>query len=111
MNTDQERAGRNEAIFRQVNEQIEQVNRTFWVAEQTLDLFCECAELACTERIAMTVAEYERLRADASTFAVKPEHERPDVEDVVEERPGYVVVRKHEGDAARVARATAPRGS
>ena len=44
-----------------------------------------------------------RLRAEPTRFAVKPGHELPDVERVVERHESYFVVEKAEGEAARLA--------
>jgi hypothetical protein len=68
-----ERQARNEALVREVNERIERLVR---VAEEArpgdeperFDFICECGaggdeDIACAERIEMTVAEYEDLEA------------------------------------------------
>lgn len=104
------RIGKNEAAFRNVNEQIESLNRTMAaIGDQTMQIVCECGELTCIVQLAVAVADYERIRSDATLFFVVPGHELPDVEDVVEEAAGYYVVRKHDGDPARVAEETDPR--
>jgi hypothetical protein len=105
-----ERIGLNEAVFREVNERINDLAESFGLDEQPLDLVCECGDPACVERISMSRAEYEELRADPTHFAVYAGHNAADVEDVVTRRSGYEVVRKHEGEPADVARETDPRG-
>jgi hypothetical protein len=102
------RIGLNEAVFRNVNEAIEDISERFGISAQGLDLICECGDASCAERIQMRHAEYVELRADDRTFAVVSGHEIPDVEDVVAQRSGYAVVRKKEGEPARVAEETAP---
>jgi hypothetical protein len=62
----------------------------------------------CTNRITMTIADYEHIRAYSSAFAVLPGHNVPDVEDIVREEPGFVVVSKL-GAGARVAERLDPR--
>ena len=89
-----ERAARNEALFRRVNERVEEVNKAFEAILDEADFFCECADIDCMEKIGMTRGEYEKLRDVSTNFAVKPEHVLPEVERVVEERPGYIVVEK-----------------
>ena len=37
------RVGLNESIFRQVNEQIESLNRDFGTDDRTMTVICECA--------------------------------------------------------------------
>jgi len=103
------RIGLNEAVFREVNERINDLAETFGLTDQPLDLVCECGDPNCVERISLSRAAYERLRADPTLFAVHAGHEQPDVEDVVEKRGAYDVVRKHEGEPAEVARETDPR--
>jgi len=99
-----ERIGQNEAFFRQVNERVQEVNETFSVLTGTGDFVCECGNASCVDRIRMPMDSYRELREDPTLFAIVPGHELPDVEDVVEERDDYTVVRKHEGDPAEIAR-------
>jgi len=51
---------------------------------------------------ALSTSEHAR-----TTFAVRPGHAKPDVEDVVASYPAYDVVRKKEGLPARLAEETA----
>jgi hypothetical protein len=107
----EERIGLNEAVFREVNERIEDLAETFDLKTQSLDLICECGDAACVERISMTPAEYELLRSEAHQFAVYPGHEYPDVESVVARLKNYDVVRKDSGVAEQIAEQTDPRDS
>ncbi len=104
------RIGLNEAVFREVNERIEQLSETFGLDQEPLDLICECGDASCVQRITMSHSEYESLREEPRQFAVSSGHEIPDVERIVEQRGGYDVVEKREGAPAQVARATDPRG-
>ena len=108
MNERERRIGRNEEIFRRVNEQIEQVNQAFGAVSGTMTLVCECGDASCIEQIELTPDEYRRLREDTTLFAIRPGHEIPDVEDVVERHDRYWVVKKHEGGPAEAARDFAP---
>jgi hypothetical protein len=104
------RAGLNEAIFREVNEQIESLNRGIAaISDNMLHVVCECGELQCSEQLPVPLEVYSRVRSDPVLFVVLPGHEKPDVEDVVERTARYCIVRKHEGDPARIAEATDPR--
>jgi hypothetical protein len=98
-----ERIGRNEDLFRKVNDQIEGVNEAFGTITGTMSILCECGMLDCVEHIDLAIDAYRTLRADPTRFAVKPGHELPDVERVVERHEAYFVVAKAEGDAARLA--------
>jgi len=65
--------------------QFEALNRDFAAeGESTIDIVCECSDLACIEPIPVPIVTYERVRADAALFFVKPGHELPTVEDVHE---------------------------
>jgi hypothetical protein len=109
MSEQERRVGLNEAVFREVNERLRDLNQTFTTISERMDLICECADTGCAEHISMSPAEYEAVRADARRFIVLPGHEAgPDVERVVEEQADYFVVEKR-GDARREAERTDPR--
>jgi len=104
-----ERIGLNEAVFREVNERIEALAETFQLGSHPLDLICECGDASCVERISMTQSEYEELRSESHQFAVYPGHESPDLEEVVDRRKGYDIVKKNEGAPEQIAERTDPR--
>jgi hypothetical protein len=101
-----ERIGMNEALFREVNERIEQL-QTDAAGANTFKIVCECGALDCTERFLITSAEYHALRQDVHRFAIVPGHERPELERTIDEREGYNVVEKTDPDAAKAAEETA----
>ncbi|HEY7793602.1 MAG TPA: hypothetical protein VIA10_06330 [Gaiellaceae bacterium] len=103
------RIGENEALFRQINDKVEGLNRSLAVLSTRMAVVCECGRQDCLERIDLGIEEYEHVRADSNRFIIKPGHEFPDVEDVVEEHDRYWIVRKHDGGPSRLARATDPR--
>jgi hypothetical protein len=109
MDERERRIGLNEAVFREANERIQELNETFATFTDELVLVCECGDGKCAEQITMPPAAYEELRADPAHFAVAPGHEIPDVERVIAQRDGYDVVRKSEGDPQRIAEVTDPR--
>ncbi len=95
-----ERAARNEAAFRNLNENL--VKQLRATASDTAGFVCECSASTCRRLVDLTPEEYRAVRQDSMCFFVVPGHERVDVEDVVEEHDGYFVVRKHEELAAVV---------
>ena len=111
MSSREERIGLNEAVFREVNERIENLAESFDLNTQALDLICECGNGSCRERLTMTRAEYEALRSDPHQFACHPGHEYPDVESVVAKLKGYYIVRKNRGAPEEIAEKTDPRGT
>jgi hypothetical protein len=107
MDPHQERRAKNENLFREVNERIEEVEQQFGAG--ATEFVCECDDVNCKERFVMRLTDYEHLRSDPTTFAVVPGHESTYVEDVIAERDGYYVVRKQAGEPARIATEDAPR--
>jgi hypothetical protein len=97
---------RNESLFREVNERIEEIAETMFKSSHS-GFFCECGDADCVELMELTVEEYEEIRSDPRRFVVKPGHEIPDFERVVE-REGHYVVQKV-GDAGEVAERLDPR--
>jgi hypothetical protein len=89
----QKRRALNEAAFRQINERLKSVNETFGEFSGRFSVICECDDSVCLDEISMTPAEYERVRTQAVLFFVRPGHESPAVETVVDERDEYYVVR------------------
>ena len=109
MGEHERRVGLNEAVFREVNERLRDLNQTFTTLSDRMDLICECADTSCAEHLSMSPGEYEAVRAHARRFIVLPGHEEgPDVERVVEQHEGYNVVEKR-GEAALEAEHTDPR--
>jgi hypothetical protein len=105
----EERVARNESTTRDINEEIEQAHEAAPV-EGPVRVLCECGREECDRLIAMTLAEYESVRADPRRFAVVRDHVLAEVEQVVAETDRYTVVAKREGTPAAVAVEEDPRG-
>jgi aerobic-type carbon monoxide dehydrogenase small subunit (CoxS/CutS family) len=103
------RIGLNEALFREVNERLQELAEGFERSPEKLDLICECGNGSCASRIEMDREEYEQVRSDSTTFAIAKGHAITDIEEIVERRKGYDVVRKTGNEAERVAEKTDPR--
>ena len=99
---------RNEALFREVNERIEDVQAGFSAGEG-VDFLCECGSDDCTQPISLTLAEYEQIRQNPKHFVVVPGHDVVDVERVVEQKDHYAVVEKLPGAPAKIALERDPR--
>lgn len=103
---DARRIAENEAIFRDINEVLEQGR---WPAERHRSAFrCECARLGCNQMIEVSPADYEQIRMNPRRFLVAPGHEIEGAEVVVQAHDGYIVVEKI-GAAGEVAELTDPR--
>lgn len=112
MSTTGERRAQNEALFRDLNERVKEIDERLepngmGAPPAELEFLCECADLECAKRFAMSRDEYEAVRQHPSYFVVIPEHVDEAIEQVIEVRAGYVIVSK-DGDAAEVARETDP---
>jgi hypothetical protein len=104
------RLARNETLYRDVNERVSEVAEQFEAEpDMPIGFICECGAADCTEPIALTLADYEAIRAEPTRFAVVPGHELPEVERVVGRHPAYFVVEKSEEEAQEIARETDPR--
>ena len=101
-----ERAARNEALFRDVNERISETSLA-WEGER-LSAMCECHQLQCAETIEVTRAEYEAVRATGDRFLLVDGHKDEEIERVVDRTDRFVVVEKL-GMGAQLARELHPR--
>jgi len=108
MTTRAERQGRNESLFREVNERIAELNQTFHVDGRS-EFLCECSRDECKEPVSISLDEYEGVRRASTRFFVIPGHEDLSVESVVERSERYLVVEKV-GEAAKEADDLDPRG-
>jgi hypothetical protein len=96
------RLARNEDFFREVNERINEKAESHGLDSHKYEFFCECSDVACTERVKLTLPEYEHIRASPTRFVVKSDHVVSEIEHVVESVPDHMVIEKH-GEAGRIA--------
>jgi hypothetical protein len=107
----EERVGRNEALFREVNERIRDVSGTLESVggSSAVEFVCECSRSECHASIELELAVYERIREHPARFLVAIGHLwSPDAERLVEEHGSFWVVEKV-GDAAEAAEEADPR--
>ena len=100
------RAAITEAAFRIANDRMaawEEASAT----EPEL-FFCECLMAGCREKVPLTRAQYEAVRADPRRFFVVPGHQEEQLETVVERRDAYLVIEKPP-DLDALVNATNPR--
>jgi hypothetical protein len=88
------RAARNQSLFRAVDEKLEAMNEAFVQFNERFTIACECADVSCVEMLEIDPHESQAVRAEPRHFAVLPGHIYPEVEVVVREWEGYVVVEK-----------------
>jgi hypothetical protein len=103
VNERDERIAKNETIFREANRELERADRAEGATlGELIEVLCECGRPRCGGVIALTVADYDGVHAQADRFVVLRGHENDEIEKVVEERAGYLVVDKF-GEAEDIA--------
>jgi hypothetical protein len=100
MDAREQRLAQNEALFREVNEQVEAIAAVHGEDEHVYEFYCECSNADCTLQVRATLAEYEAVRTDSRHFLVAPEHWLPEIETVVDKSDAWWVIEK-QGDAGR----------
>jgi hypothetical protein len=108
VNERKRRIGENEAIFRSVNEQVRELTETLAMGTGTMKIVCECGARSCTDQFEITTDAYAQVRAEPTLFVVKPGHDLPETETVVDKNNIFWTVRKDPGIPAAIARATDP---
>jgi hypothetical protein len=98
-----ERIARNNAVFRDANEQIEAAAQAYGL-ELRVPFICECADRGCHAIVRMSLENYGEIRANPRRFFNAADHQEGGEEAaaVVAERDGYVIVEK-QGRAGEVA--------
>jgi len=95
MDEGDERIAKNETVFRAANREIEQADKEAGGGpDHVIEVLCECGREGCDGVITLTVADYDGVHSQADRFVVLRGHESPEIEKVVEERGGYVVIDK-----------------
>lgn len=102
-----ERRATTEALFRDVNERIAESAERFDATET--EFVCECADVSCTHRISASLADYEEVRAEPTTFLLVPGHEQTEIERVVSDRGEFRVVDKIQAVVRRTVMRLDPR--
>ena len=104
------RIGQNEALYRQVNEQVRGINEGVQqLTGSDFGILCECGLLECAQQIEVPRTLYEETRASSYRFFVVRGHEIEDTEDVVEDHGAFVVVEKRPPEARELAEEMDPR--
>ena len=98
----EQRAARNESLFREVNENIARLEERHGGSAPHSVFICECSSDLCTEHVPVDENTYRRVREHPRRFLVLPGHVDELVESVVETHPGFLIVEKT-GAAGEVA--------
>lgn len=105
-----EHRARSQSLFRDVNERVKAINESFSIVVPLGDWVCECGNQACSDRVGLTLEEYEAIRSDPTRFCVAPSHVDLAIEDVIDENDRFWVVQKR-GLAAKLTTSVDPRAS
>ena len=107
---DEEKLARNEAMFREVNENIEkEVIGHRYEATELPVFVCECSNKQCGDLIRLSLPQYEEVRRHGDRFFIVPGHEILEIERVVKSLEGYTVIEKI-GKGRDISKDTDPRG-
>ena len=98
-----------EVWLREVNERLEQRALEKGTVDETFEIVCECDREDCTDRIRISFASYERIRANPSDFVVTHGHRDAAIEGVVDRRDVFDIVTKM-AEPVGVAEPQDPRG-
>jgi hypothetical protein len=102
-----EQRAKNESIFREANEKLEDKVVELLLFEERTPYLCECDAPSCTAIIRLTIPEYEAVRRNPRQFIVTAEHDSaPDL--IVERHKGFMVIQKT-GEEGRLVEAHDPR--
>lgn len=92
-----EQAVENEMHFRQQNEKL--VAKLAGLDEgllgvRAIELLCECSAIHCVALVTIPLTDYFRVNSEKNQFVIRPLHNLPDIEDVIEKHDGWWVVEK-----------------
>jgi hypothetical protein len=88
-------------LFRQVNDRVRTLNEAFEPILAGGEWVCECADSGCVERIELSLAEYDAIRAHAGRFVALAGHALSGAGRIVERVNGYVIVEQSSNGGAK----------
>jgi hypothetical protein len=89
------RAEKNEQAFKEHNERRAEIEAQGALDDEELVPFvCECDDPSCARPVSVSLVDYERVARPVDQFVVRPGHEDPTVEEVIERHEKYLVVSK-----------------
>jgi hypothetical protein len=102
------RLAKNEAVFREINERVNELAASHGTDAHVYAFFCECSDADCTRQLELTRDAYEEVRARGNRFLVASGHQLPELETAIERRDEWLVVEK-QNEAGKLARQLDPR--
>lgn len=102
------RTEQNEAVFRDANKRVQDgfdklnamakedgVEPHDFDSSVVLRFFCECADENCSQRIRLSLKDYNAAHQSNDTFTIMPGHEVTNIEEVVFSGDDYNIVKKY----------------
>jgi hypothetical protein len=89
--------GKNEAVFREVNERIRELSERLRsdAPRDLVSFVCECSAVDCHETVELTLDEYEQVRTDPAHFLAALDHLwQPEFEREIYRTERYSVLEK-----------------
>ena len=89
------RAEKNEQAHQEYNQRRAKLEEEASVPQgEPVPFVCECDDPNCANAVVLRLDEYEQAVKPPDQFVVRPGHEDPTVERVIERHDGYVIVSK-----------------
>jgi hypothetical protein len=81
-------------LFRQVNERVLDVTSSLGPTARIADFVCECRDPECSERLTLSLAQFEAVRSHPNRHLVRSGHVEPAFEHTVDVQKGFSVVER-----------------
>jgi hypothetical protein len=94
VNEDRGEEVRRQALFREVNEQIERLGDGWELFDGSLSVLCECGRPGCNEALDVPKVLYDGVRGAQNRFLLKAGHEIADLDEVVARHDGYLIAER-----------------
>jgi len=96
---DREKLIKNEQIARSQNRTFRTALKKYFsggkgIMHTPVEFVCECSDLNCQKRIAVTISEYEKLHKRNDRFLIVNGHKSPTVEKTIERKGKLELVQK-----------------
>jgi hypothetical protein len=88
---------RRQALFREVNEQIEKLSDGWELFDGSISVLCECGRPGCNEAVEVPKVLYDDVRSTPNRFLLKDGHAL-DVDAVIASQEGYVIAERNAED-------------
>jgi len=81
-------------LFRQVNERVRDLNTDLGPSARIADFVCECRDPECSERLTLSLEQFDAIRSHPNRHVVRSDHLEPAYEHTVDLQRGFSVVER-----------------